>query len=61
MSDSLNSPVRETEIIKDTIIHDDQSGDDLPYRYIYYTGNTIKKRGYSITIFQVLSEKDTFA
>ena len=54
----LNSPVTETEIIRDTIIHDDQSGDDLPYRYIYYTGTTIKKRGYSITIFQVLSEKE---
>jgi signal transduction histidine kinase len=54
----LNSPVTETEIIKDTIIHDDQSGDDLPYRFIYYTGTTINKRGYSITIFQVLSEKE---
>jgi len=53
----LNSRVPETEIIKDTILHDDQSGDDLPYRFIYYTGNTIKKRGYSITIYQVLSEK----
>jgi signal transduction histidine kinase len=55
----LNSPVIESEIIKDTVIHDDQSGDDLSYRYIYYTGNTVKKRGYSITIFQVLSEKET--
>lgn len=53
----IGFPVSETEIIKDTIIHDEQSGDDLPYRYIYYTGNTIKKRGYSITIFQVLTEK----
>jgi signal transduction histidine kinase len=53
----LNSPVDETEVIKDTIIIDDQSGDDLPYRYIYYTGNTIKKRGYSITILQALTEK----
>lgn len=54
----LDSPVQEAEIIRDTIIHDDQSGDDLSYRYIYYTGNTVKKRGYSITIFQVLSEKE---
>lgn len=53
----LSSAVSETEMIRDTVIHDDQSGDDLPFRYIYYTGNTIKKRGYSITIFQVLSEK----
>jgi signal transduction histidine kinase len=54
----LDSTVPVTEIIKDTIIHDDQSGYDLPYRYIYYTGNTIKERGYSITIFKVLSEKE---
>jgi signal transduction histidine kinase len=53
----LNSPVHETEVINDTVMHDDQSGEDLPYRYIYYTGNTVKKRGYSITIFQVLTEK----
>ena len=53
----LDSPVHETEIIKDTIMHNDQSGDDLPFRYIYYTGNTKKKGGYSITIFQELSEK----
>jgi signal transduction histidine kinase len=53
----LGLPVRETEVIKDTIIHDETSGDDLPYRYIYYTGNTIKKRGYSISILQVLTEK----
>ena len=53
----LNSQVPETEVIKDTVIHDDQLGDDVPYRYIYYTGNTLKKRGYSITILQVLTEK----
>jgi signal transduction histidine kinase len=53
----LNTQVNETEIISDTVMHDDQSGEDLPYRYIYYTGNTVKKRGYSITIFQVLTEK----
>jgi signal transduction histidine kinase len=53
----LDLPTHETEVIKDTIIHDGKSGDDLPYRYIFYTGNTVKKRGYSIAIFQVLSEK----
>ena len=52
----LNSPVRETEIIKDTVMHDDQSGEDLPFRFIYYTGNTVRKRGYSIKIYQVLTE-----
>jgi signal transduction histidine kinase len=50
-------PTNESEVINDTIIHDEASGDDLPYRYIYYTGNTVKKRGYSITILQVLTEK----
>jgi len=53
----LNSPVHETEIIKDTVMHDDSSGEDLPYRFIYYTGTTVRKRGYSITIYQVLTEK----
>ena len=50
-------PTKETEVIKDTTINDKASGDDLPYRYIYYTGNTVKKRGYSIAILQVLTEK----
>lgn len=50
-------PTRETEVIKDTIINDKESGEDLPYRYIYYTGNTVNKRGYSIIILQVLTEK----
>jgi signal transduction histidine kinase len=53
----LDLPTLETEVIKDTIIHDEKSGDDFPYRYIHYTGSTIRKRGYSITILQVLSEK----
>jgi signal transduction histidine kinase len=53
----LDKPVRETEAINDTIIHDDKSGDDLLYRYIRYTGSTVKKRGFSITIRQELSEK----
>jgi signal transduction histidine kinase len=46
----------ETEIIKDTIIHDVKSGDDLPYRYIYYVGTTMNNRVYSIKILQ--SEKE---
>ena len=53
----LDGTVNETESIKDTVMHDDKSAEDLPYRYIYYTGNTVNKRGYSITIFQVLTEK----
>lgn len=53
----LDYPVRETQIIRDTVIHDDQSADEVPYRYICYTGNTIKRKSYSITILQVLSER----
>jgi signal transduction histidine kinase len=54
----LNGTVIESEIISDTVMHDDNSGEDVPYRYIYYTGNTVNKRGYSITIYQVLTEKN---
>jgi signal transduction histidine kinase len=54
----LNGTVIETEIIMDTVMHDDNSGEDLPYRYIYYAGNTVNKKGYSITIYQVLTEKN---
>ncbi len=54
----LDGPVNETEIIMDTVMYDDKSAEDLPYRYIYYTGNTINKRGYSITIYQLLTEKN---
>ncbi len=53
----LGHPARETELIKDTVIHDEKSGEDLLFRYICYKGNTIRKQGYSITILQVLSEK----
>jgi signal transduction histidine kinase len=47
----------ESEIIDDTIIHDDSTGYDLPYRYILYYGSTAKKRGYSISIMQAVTEK----
>jgi methyl-accepting chemotaxis protein len=53
----LNKVVKVTEVIRDTIIHDSNSGEDLPYRYIYYRGNTLRNQGYSIRIMQVLSEK----
>lgn len=53
----IDSPALETEVIKDTVIHDAGSGTDLSYRYIYYTGNTLKNRGYEIKILQDLSEK----
>jgi signal transduction histidine kinase len=53
----LNNIVKTTEAIHDTVIHDSISGEDLPYRYIYYRGNTVRNQGYSIRIMQVLSEK----
>ncbi len=43
--------------IKDTVLSEDSSGIDLPYRYLYYSGQTSKKTGFTIKIFQVLSEK----
>ncbi len=48
---------QEYEIIDDTIIHDDSTGVDLPYRYIIYQGSTPRKRGYSISIMQSVDEK----
>jgi signal transduction histidine kinase len=48
---------QEYEIIDDTIIHDDSTGVDLPYRYIIYQGSTPRKRGYSINIMQSVDEK----
>jgi signal transduction histidine kinase len=47
----------ESEIIADTIIHDDSTGYDLPYRYLLYYGSTTGKRGYSILIMQAVTEK----
>ena len=46
----------ETKIIKDTLIHDVKSGNDLPYRYIYYVGTTMNNRVYSIKILQPVQE-----
>jgi signal transduction histidine kinase len=51
----LNSKAGKLQIIKDTIILDMESGDYLSYRYIFYSGNTHRGRGYNITILQSLS------
>ncbi len=53
----LEVPAPETEVIGDTIIHDRQTGDDLPYRYIYYVGTTFNNRVYSVRIMQLVTEK----
>jgi len=55
---SLNFPVRNFQAIKDTDLYDSKSNSFLACRYLYYSGNTIAKKGYIITIFQVLSEKE---
>lgn len=51
----LNSTAHNLQIIKDTIILDSESGDYLSYRYIFFSGNIPREKGYTITIFQTLS------
>ena len=53
----LDYPVKKSQIIKDTLIYDDQTGDDVPYRHFFYSGNRAGKSGYTIRILQILSEK----
>lgn len=53
----LDYPARQVQIIKDTLIFDDKSGEDLPYRYLFFTGKTPKNKGYTISVLQVLSER----
>jgi signal transduction histidine kinase len=53
----LNYPLRNFQSIKDTDIYDSRSNSFLPYRYMFFSGNTISKKGYIITIFQISSEK----
>ena len=54
----LNYAVRNYQSIKDTDIYDSKTDSFTPFRYIYSTGNTIQKKGYIITIFQEISEKN---
>jgi signal transduction histidine kinase len=53
----LNYPAHQIQVIKDTVIYDPQTEENIPYRYFFYSGNTNRKRGYTISIFQLLSEK----
>jgi signal transduction histidine kinase len=53
----LNAPTRKVQILSDTVITDEQSGDDLPYRHIFFSGNTPTRKGYTISILQILTEK----
>ena len=54
----LNYAVRNYQSIKDTDIYDSKTDSFTPFRYIFSTGNTIQKKGYIITIFQEISEKN---
>jgi signal transduction histidine kinase len=53
----LNGPVKESGSIRDTVINDDRSGEELHFRYIIYKGNTLRKRGYMIFILKEVTEK----
>lgn len=53
----LDSPASQAEFFRDTVFKDTKSGDYLPYRYIYFSGNTLSKRGYIIRISQSLNER----
>jgi signal transduction histidine kinase len=53
----LNGSLSDFKVIKDTIVFDTISGENLPFRYLYYEGNTNGNKGYTIRILQTLSEK----
>jgi signal transduction histidine kinase len=54
----LNYHVRSFQSIKDTDIYDSKTDSFIPYRYIFYSGNTYQRKGFIITIFQGISEKN---
>jgi signal transduction histidine kinase len=53
----LNNPLNEFQVISDTLISDAISGEKLPFRHLYCSGNTDRNKGYTIRIMQTLSEK----
>jgi len=54
----LNYAVRKYQSIKDTDIYDPKSDSFTPFRYIFSSGTTIQKKGFIITVFQEISEKN---
>lgn len=54
----LNYHVVNSQSIKDTDIYDTASDSFIPFRYIYAKGNTLEKKGYIITIYQAITEKN---
>jgi signal transduction histidine kinase len=53
----LNKSVHTYQLIKDTDIYDPKTDSFIPFRYIFSSGNTAEKKGFIITIFQIIREK----
>jgi signal transduction histidine kinase len=53
----FNYYVHRLQYIKDTDIYDSRTDSFYPFRYLYFSGNSIAKKGYTITIIQTLSEE----
>jgi len=54
----LNYHIDKVQSIKDTDIYDSKSDSFIPFRYIFSSGNYVGKKGFIITIFQIISEKN---
>jgi signal transduction histidine kinase len=54
----FNYPVKNFQSIKDTDIYDSKSDSFIPFRYIFFAGNTGGRKGFVITIFQIISERN---
>jgi signal transduction histidine kinase len=50
-------PLKKVQFIKDTVLYNSESEEYVPFRYLFHSGNTIKKNGYTIRLFQALTEK----
>ena len=50
-------PLKKVQFIKDTVLYNSESEEEVPFRYLFHSGNTIKKNGYTISLFQTLTEK----
>lgn len=54
----FNYPIRKFQSIKDTDIYDPKADSFTPFRYIFSSGSTPKKKGFIITIYKVTEEKN---
>jgi len=54
----MNYHLRSYQAIKDTDIYDPKTDSFMPFRYLFYSGNTNEKKGFVITIFRTISEKN---